>query len=136
MQLTLIAVTLVCLVPVFQKTSSPVKQNQTVVELWCGGDDDLTQRVCHAVGTEFESSPDFVFSEEKPSALIITIPTNVDWKNRGQRTRVFYTVEFKTANEKLLARKKGECWEGDFKTCASQVLRHARSVAHKLPIRN
>ena len=41
MQLTLMALTLVCLVPVFQKTSSPVRQNQTVVELWCGGDDDL-----------------------------------------------------------------------------------------------
>ena len=33
MQLTLIALTLVCLVPVFQKTGSPVKQNRTIVEV-------------------------------------------------------------------------------------------------------
>ena len=132
MQLTLVALTLVCLVPVFQKMSSAVKQNQTVVEVWCGGDDDLTRRVCHAVDSEFEASPDFVFDQNKPSALIVTIPTNVDWKKRGQRMRVFYTVEFTTANEKMLAKNKGECWEGGFKTCASQVIRHARSAARKL----
>lgn len=131
MHLTLIALTLVCLVPVFQKASSP-----TVVEVWCGGDDDLTRRVCHAVDSEFEASPDFVFDQEKPSALIVTIAENVNWKQRGQRMRVFYTVEFTTANEKMLARKKGECWEGDFKTCASQVIRHARSAARKLTTRH
>ena len=136
MQLTLIALTLVCLVPVFQKTGSPVKQNRTIVEVWCGGDDDLTRRVCHAVDSEFETSSDFLFDEEKPGALIVTVAENVGWKQRGQRLRVFYIVEFTTANEKMLARKKGECWEGDFKTCASQVLMYAKSAARKLPTRN
>ena len=70
------------------------------------------------------------------STELVTIAENVDWKQRGPRMRVFYTEEFTTANEKTLARKKGEFWEGELKTCASQVLRHARSAIRKLTIRS
>ena|ERR1044071_4563435 len=133
MQIDLIVLMLVCLIPGFKETNSPVKQSQTVVEVWCGGDDNLTQGVCHAVDSEFTSSPDFIVSNgEKPGVLIITIPTNVDWKQRGKKTRVFYKVEFTSNNDEKLGAKKGECWENDFKTCASQVIRHARIAARKL----
>jgi hypothetical protein len=131
MPLNLILLILVCVIPVFQK-NAPVKQSQTIVEVWCGGDDNLTQGLCRAVDSGFASSTEFIFSSEAETELNVTILTNVDWKQRGNRTRVFYKVEFTTIKDKKLGTKKGECWEDEFKTCASQVIRHARSVVRKL----
>jgi hypothetical protein len=64
--------------------------------------------------------------------MIVTIPTNVDWKERGTRTRVFYTVEFTSSNDRNLGKKKGECWENELKICASQIVRQAKIAARKL----
>lgn len=64
----------------YRSQATPVvndsRQNgQTLVEVWCGGDDNLTQGVCRALDREFASSPDFVVgSEEKPGTLIVRIP--------------------------------------------------------------
>lgn len=136
MHLNLLLMLLVCLVPVFQKITSAVKQSPTPVELWCGGDDTLTQGVCDAVYREFASTPGFVVdSEETPGTLIVTIPTNVDWEERGKRTRVFYKVEFTTTDDKKLGTKKGACWHDDFRTCASQVVKHAKNAARKLSVK-
>jgi hypothetical protein len=124
---------LVCLLPVFQKTSTQVKQSRTLVEVWCGGDDNLTQGVCRALDSEFASTPDFVVSSgEKPGTLIVCIPTNVNWKDQGKKTRVFYTVEYKSINDKKLGAMKGECWENDFRVCASQIVMKAKKAARKL----
>jgi hypothetical protein len=111
----------------------PVKESQTLVEVWCGGDDNLTQGVCRALDSEFASTPDFVGSSgERPGTLIVSIPTNVNWKERGKKTEVFYTVEFKSTNGKELGTKKGACWENDFRTCATQIVRQAKIAARKL----
>jgi len=132
MQINAIALILVCLVSVFQ-TSSPLKPGQTLVEVWCGGDDNLTQGVCHAVYNECAASPDFVMSsDETPGTLIVRIPTNVDWKEERGRTRVFYKVEFKSTNGKKLGTKKGSCWETEPGTCAAQIMKQAKIVARKL----
>ena len=133
MQITLVAVVLVCLVPAFQKTTNPIKQTQTLVEVWCGGDDNLTQGLCRALDSEFASTSDFVPSSgERPGTLIVTVPTNVDWKDSGKRTRVFYIAKFTSRNDKKLGGRKGACWENDFSTCASQIVRQARKAARKL----
>jgi hypothetical protein len=86
---------------------------------------------------EFASSPDFVLvdaesNHEKQVALIVTIPTNVAWKKRGTQTRVFYTVEFESSTDRKLGKKKGACWENEFKTCASQIVKQAKIAARKL----
>jgi hypothetical protein len=65
-------------------------------------------------------------------APIVTIPTNVDWKKRGTRTRVFYTVEFASSTDRKLGKKKGACWENELKTCASQIVKQAKIAARKL----
>lgn len=133
MQINLLLVIFVCFVPVFQETSTPIKSNQTFVEVWCGGDDNLTRGVCRAVYNELLSSPDFdLNSEEKPGRLIVTIPTNVKWKQHENRTRIFYRVEFTSTKDKKLSTKKGDCWEDDLKTCAFQVVRQAKIAARKL----
>jgi len=135
MQLSLL-VLLFCLIPVFQKTNSPLKQSQTPVQVWCGGDDNLTQGVCRTLYTEFASNPQFVVSEDeqRPGTLIVRIPTNVNWKDRGKKTRVFYTVEFKSSDDKKLDAMNGECWENEFKECASQIVRKAKRVTRKLSV--
>ena len=134
MQVNLLLVILVGLAPLFQETTTAVNRSQTPVELWCGGDDNLTQGVCRAVFREFATSPDFrVSNGEEPGSLIVTIPTNVDWKERGKRTRVFYIVEFTSTHEKKLGTRKGACWDNDFRACATQIVKHAKIAARKLP---
>jgi hypothetical protein len=131
MQIIILLITLVGLAPVSEKT--PTNQNKPVVEVRCGGDDNLTQGVCRNVYNEFASNPDFVITDEdNKGALIVSIPTNVRWKERGKRIRVFYIAEFLLNDGKKLSKKKGECWEDDLKACASQVLKQARSAALKV----
>jgi|ERR1043165_697316 hypothetical protein len=133
MQMNLLMLVLICLVPVFQKESSPVKQTPTLVEVWCGGDDNLTQGVCRALDREVASTPEFISSYgEKPGTLIVRIPTNVNWKENREGTTVFYIVEFKSTTGKKLATKKGSCSENDLKTCATQIVRQAKIAARKL----
>jgi len=87
MQMTLLAsiMILVSLIPTAQRNTHPVKQTKQPVELWCTGDDDLSQRMCHAFFTAFfEATPDFDLQDEnKPGNLIISIPENVGWKKLG-----------------------------------------------------
>jgi hypothetical protein len=53
----------------------------------------------------FNSSPDFELSSgDRPGSLVVTIPTNVDWKEIGKRTRVMYKVEFTSTENSLLER--------------------------------
>lgn len=137
MQINILAIVLACLFLPVQNSAIDAKRTVTFVELWCGGDDNLTQGLCRAVESEFGSSRDFVLlvdesNRESETKLIVTIPTNVDWKERGGRTKVFYTVEFKSTTDKKLGKKKGACWENDLKSCASQILRQAKTAARKL----
>lgn len=130
MQIIMLLVTFFCLGSAFQEAPN---QSRLVVVVRCGGDDNLTQGVCRNVYNEFSSSPDFATTdEENDVTLIVYIPTNVNWKEREKRIRVFYIVEFLSNNEKRLSKKKGECWEDDLKTCAIQVIKHARVVARKI----
>ena len=137
MQIVLLATVLVCPFFPVQNTAIEVKQSKTFVELWCGGDDNLSQGLCHALESEFASSPGFIVladesSHDKHVKLIVTIPTNVDWQERGTRTRVLYTVEFKSSTDRKLGTKSGACWENELNTCASQIVRQAKIASRKL----
>ena len=126
--LIVLLITLVGFASEFHKT--PINPSKLFVEVRCGGDDNLTQGVCRNIYNEFASTPDFVITDKhNTGSLIINVPTNVHWKERGKRTIVFYIVEFLSSYEKKLGKKKGECWEDNLKTCAVQVLKEARAVA-------
>src|SRR5260370_18631148 len=57
----------------------------TLVEFWHVGDDGLSQRLAGRVESEFERSPNFAIgSGKKPGTLVVTIPTNVEWKLVGK----------------------------------------------------
>lgn len=123
----------VSLLAIHQKEAAPPKPIQTPVEAWCGGDDNLTRGVCYSLVTAFESTADFAVSDgEKAGTLVVRIPTNVEWKDIRKRTRVFYTVEFTTADDKKLRTRKGKCWDDDFAECANQIVKQARIAARKL----
>lgn len=105
----------------------------TLVEVWRGGDDGLTVRLADAIEDAFRRSPAFTLSSgRKAHTLIVTIPSNVGWKQVGNRTRVLYTVNFSSDTAQNLGASSGACWDDSLATCASQVIKHANSAAGKI----
>lgn len=109
------------------------KQRTTPVEVWCGGDDGLTQRLKDALEQKLNLSPKFRLSSgKKPGTLVVTIPSNVKWKDVGRRTRVLYEVDFSTYDGKTLGRINGSCWDDRLVTCAADITRDAADMARKI----
>jgi hypothetical protein len=105
----------------------------TLVEFWHVGDDGFSNRLAERVENEFDRSPNFVFgSGKKPGTLVVTIPTNVEWKLVGKRTQVFYSVEFATADNEVISKSSGSCWEDMFEKCATQIVDEAKLAARKI----
>jgi hypothetical protein len=105
----------------------------TVVEVWTGGDDSLTQHLRYEVENKFKSSSDFVLSTgKKPGTLIVTIPTHVERAQNGTRTHVRYKVEFSSSDDVGIGKSSGSCWDDNFAACAAQIYRGAQRAAHKL----
>ena len=105
----------------------------TRVEVWRGGDDGLTQGLAGAIENAFRSSPDFTLSNgKKPGTLLVTIPTNVDWKKKFGRTKVRYTVKFTSVDDQNLGTSSGSCWENAFAKCAAQIVTDAKIAARKI----
>ena len=99
----------------------------TLVEVWTGGDDGLTQQLRDAVERKFKSSSDFVPSGgKKPGTLIVTIPTHVAWTQHGTRTHVRYRVEFPSSDGVEFGKSSGSCWDDNFSVCAAQIYRGAK----------
>lgn len=109
------------------------KSAATPVDVRCDGDDGLTQRVCAAVQNGFKSSQDFTLtSADEPGMLVVRIPTNVDWKQMGKRTKVLYKIEFTTANDQKIAASKGSCWEDAISKCVDQIVEKAKIATRKM----
>jgi hypothetical protein len=107
----------------------------TPVEVWVGGDDGLTQKLEDAMESAFRSSQDFTLSSgKKPGTLVVLIPTNVGWKKIGTRTKVLYTVEFRsqTLDGRKISDDKGSCWDGEYAKCAAHIVEDAKTAARKI----
>ena len=118
-----------------QNKSPQSNRIRTPVELWCGGDDSLTQRVCSAAYNALGASPNFKrvdVEEQKPGTLVVTITENVGWKEIGTRTKVSYKVEFTSVDDKKLGAMKGSCWDDDIAVCGAQILKRATTTARKI----
>ena len=95
-------------------TRSAAAPGPTLIEFCHAGDDGLSQRLADEVDKALSRSSDFIVSSgRKPSTLIVTIPTNVDWKQIDKQTRAFYKVEFSSTDGRNLGSYKGSCWDGD-----------------------
>ena len=104
-----------------------------LVEVWSGGDDGLTLRLRDAVENAFKASSAFALSSGKrPGTLIVTIPTNVIWKQVGTRTQVLYAVEFTSINSQPLGTGAGSCWDDALAKCATKIVKQANRAAHQV----
>lgn len=105
----------------------------TVVEVWCVGDDGLTMKLRESLENAFKSSSDFRLSSgNKPGTLIVTIPRNVGWKQSGIRTRVLYTVDFTSADNKYVGGTAGSCWDDALTKCVTKILKDTKIMGRKL----
>jgi hypothetical protein len=83
-----------------------IRLRGTLVEVWLGGDDGLTQRLGGAIERAFDKSRDFTPSSGKrPGTLIVKVPKNVDWTEFGNRTQVRFTIDFETADAVTIGRR-------------------------------
>ena len=115
----------------FMETSS-AKRNPTLVEVWVVGDDRLTARLRDALEDAFKSSPDFRLSSgKKPGTLLVTIPSNVEWKQVGKRTKTLYTIEFSSVDNQVLGVSKGSCWDDVVMKCANKIVKDATVVTRR-----
>ena len=114
-------------------TPAKPKPTPTLVEVWCGGDDGLTIRLRDTLESAFKSSPDFHLSSgKKPGTLVVTIPSNVGWKQVSWRTRVLYTAKFASPDNQNLGGSKGSCWDDTLAKCAAQIVRDAKVAARQV----
>jgi len=105
----------------------------TPVEVWRGGDDGLTLRLADAIEDAFRASPDFVLTSGKqPGTLVVTIPTNVRWKQVGTQTQVLYTIEFTSTDNQNLGASTGSCWDGALAECSGHVVQDAKIAGKKM----
>jgi len=112
--------------------AEPKRPQKAPVEVWSGGDDGLTQRLKAAIEKEFESSVDFQMSEgKKPGTLVVTIPSNVSWRQKGEKTQVLYTIDFASPDGRSLGVSKGHCWDDDLERCSIRIVSDARAAARK-----
>ena len=106
---------------------------RTLVEVWKGGDDGLTNRLADALKDAFKSSSGFELSTgKKPGTLVVTIPSNVEWKQVGKRTKVLYTVDFASIENQPLGTSKGTCWDDVLTKCADKIVKDATALAGKV----
>ena len=104
-----------------------------LVEFWHVGDDVLSERLAEQVENAFQQSPYFTISSgKKPGTLVVTIPTNVDWREKAGRTRVHYQVNFTSTDNRRIGSSQGLCWDSALADCASQIVRRARIAARKI----
>lgn len=115
--------------------SASAQAPPTLVEVWCVGDDGLTHGLRDALENAFKSSSDFQLSSgKKPGTLVVTIPTNVVWKQAKQadrRTKVLYRVEFASADDKTISKSAGSCWDDALMKCADRIVKEARTASGK-----
>lgn len=107
-------------------TAPPSVHARTAVEIWRGGDDGLTLHFFEALEARFAKSAQFFLVQgAEPSALIVTIESNLHWKNEGGRLKASYRVSFTDSRLQRLGGVQGECWEDDFDRCADSVVGEA-----------
>ena len=113
--------------------AAPKRIPKTLVEVWCGGDDGLTQRLKDSIDHQFKGSDDFEMSfGKKPKTLIVTIPSNVSWKQNGKRTEVFYNVAFTSIKGEILGGSRGSCFDDDLAKCSVHIFSDAQVAASKV----
>jgi hypothetical protein len=110
--------------------ASPVQLPPTIsVVIRSSGDDGLSQRLELALERAFSASTRFTLAEgsEKPD-LVVTVPENVDWKQRGKRVTAVYRVQFSAERPLARSSSSGNCPEDALDLCARRIVSDASAA--------
>jgi hypothetical protein len=126
------AIIIVCMVVAACGTDGPSGKAR-LVEVWRGGDDELTVRLKDAVESAFKTSPDFVLSTaKKPGTLLVKIPSRVRFKQVDMRKQVLYDAVFSSTDGRNVGTSSGSCWDDALMICASKIVKDAKIAARKI----
>ena len=126
------AIITVCLFAAACGTSGPSGKAR-LVEVWRGGDDELTMRLKDTLESAFRSSPDFVLSSgKKPGTLLVTIPSRVRFKQVDLRRQVLYDATFSSTDGQNVGASTGFCWDDALMACATKIVKDAKVAARKI----
>lgn len=105
------------------------ESTENPIVVLCGGDDGLTSRLRDATEQAFNATSDLpLATKERHAVYKVVIPTNVGWKQFGSRSKVLYTVEVLTLDDKKVGAFKGSCWESSIRRCATQIVNETREL--------
>lgn len=89
----------------------------------------MTLRLRDASEHAFNATSDLPpATKERHAIYKVVIPTNVDWKQVGSRTKVLYTIEVSTMDDKKVGTFKGPCWDSSIRRCATQIVDETREL--------
>lgn len=95
----------------------------------------MTSRLRDASEQAFNASSDLPLAiKDRHAVYKVVIPTNVDWKQVGNRTKVIYTIVVMKMDDRKVGTFKGSCWDSDFRRCGTQVVDGTRKLL--APINN
>jgi hypothetical protein len=63
--------------------------------------------------------------------LLVTIPTNVEWKRLGKKTRVLYKIDLSIVGGKDFGERTGACWDDDLQSCSKSIVKDSRDAVRK-----
>jgi hypothetical protein len=102
------------------------------VEVRRNGDDGLTSRFADALEAAFHDSELLtLIGDKQPGALVVTIPTNIEWARIRHRTRMAYSVELTGEGARHIGERRGFCWEDELAKCAQRIANEAETFAMK-----
>lgn len=114
------------LVASYAFTGSTDAEPLTRIELWCVGDDGLTQRFRGALERAIEKGCEFIlaFGNEPRSSntIVVTIENHLRWRTIGIRKEVSYKIKFADSKGKMLGNSTGSCWEDNLSTCVNKTM--------------
>jgi hypothetical protein len=116
-------------------SDGPVIAKVTPVEVWNGGAHDVfTSKLADSLEAAFRASSSFTLSSGKRSGtLIATIPASVRWTTVGDRTELFYSIDFSAVpGEHQLGSASGSCWDDNYAECANKIVKEALVAAGKI----
>jgi hypothetical protein len=106
------------------------------IEIWCRGDDGLTQRFRAELEAALRDTDGFTLASggEATTArtLVVTIDNHLSWQHVEANTQVSYAITFQGPNAEVLGSSVGSCWEGDLSACVRRAVIDTQQAAKKV----
>jgi hypothetical protein len=108
----------------------------TRIELWCVGDDGLTQRFRDALERAIKNNNEFTlaFGHEPRSSttMVVTIEDHLSWRPVRTRAEVSYKIKFEDSKGKKLGNSAGSCWEDKLSICVERAMGDLKRIVKEM----